>query len=262
MEAKSKKDYAHNEGYLTLVLLLVYLALEQIPWARFIAGDVPVAAITLGVRLVFAVIVFFVLWWYRAPFSSMWKVLPRAFLFAPFFLIPFSNLIGGWAEGAIMEISVPTELFVLSSFSSLLVAILEETLFRFLLMSYLSHKMKKEIALLLSSVIFGVLHLLNLFSGADVASVFLQVAYSTGIGLIAGFMWGYGGGLILPIAFHFLFNWLEGDTFRACYVGSGGTAIWVSNLVFALLAAIYGVTLFFLWRKQDGQGSEDLEVQS
>ena len=240
------RDFGKNEGYLTAIGILLYLALEQIPWQRFIGNEYIYTGILIGVRAAYCVVVYLLLRRYHCDFSGILGDFPHLLWFLPFLLLPFSNFVGGLAEGAQYAMGISSWLLLTQTFATLFLAILEEVLFRFLLFSFLAKKMPKIAALFLQAAIFGLLHLLNLFGGAGVGPTFLQVGYSFANGLVCGLMWGYGGGLILPIFYHFTFNFFEGDLFRAVYSGPNGTPVWVSNISFAAVAVIYGLLLYFL----------------
>ena len=248
--AKSR-DFGKNEGYLTAIGILLYLALEQIPWQRFIGNEYIYTGILIGVRAAYCVVVYLLLRRYHCDFSGILGDFPHLLWFLPFLLLPFSNFVGGLAEGAQFAMGISSWLLLTQTFATLFLAILEEVLFRFLLFSFLAKKMPKIAALFVQAAIFGLLHLLNLFGGAGVGPTFLQVGYSFANGLVCGLMWGYGGGMVLPIAYHFLFNFLQGDLFRALYDGGNVGAIMTTDIIFAAAGVVYGVLLFVLLLRKD-----------
>lgn len=248
-----------NQGYVTLVLLLFYLAIEQIPWRRFFSEPYAYESLFLGARFLYCFVVVLFLIRYSFSFEKWKGQWPKALLFVPFLALVSSNFVGGSIEGASFGLTIPVGVLVIQSFSTLFLAFLEEVIFRFLLFTYLSQKMKKWAALLLSSAIFGLLHFINLLGGADIVSTLQQVGYSFFNGLVCGLMWGYGGGMVLPIVYHALFNFFQGDLFRAYYQGNQGTPWLVTNLVFGAVFAVYGVALFLLLREKHGPVSAQRE---
>ncbi len=115
------------------------------------------------------------------------KSLPGNLLWCiPCFLVvlanfPFSALITGSAE------IVRAELTALFIAECLAIGFMEETLFRGILQDTFNQIFKGKphgqiYTVLLTSAAFGVVHLFNLFAGANVGATFLQVGYSFLIG--------------------------------------------------------------------------------
>ena len=237
-------------GYLSLVLILLYLAVEQLPWNRWFFNLYWANTAILITRVFFLC---FAIWRLLVRHYKIGPILgkfPISLAFLPFFVLPFSNFVGSAIEGASYSPSYPAGILVLQGFSTLSLATLEELLFRFLLFSYLSTRMKKSHALLLSSAIFGLLHFLNLLGGASIGSTLLQVGYSFGNGLILGLLWWHGGGLLMPVLYHFLFNFFNDDLFTFFYQGDHGVMMMVTNIVFGAVALIYGILLYFLYLRK------------
>ena len=93
----------------------------------------------------------------------------------------------------------------------LFVGLLEELAFRGILLQLLLRrfgKTKKGIwqSVILSSVLFGLLHLTNLMEGADVLSTFMQVGYSMLTGTLCAVLFIGTGNIIYCIIFHSVFN--------------------------------------------------------
>lgn len=90
------------------------------------------------------------------------------------------------------------------------IGVLEETVFRGIVLPLLLYKFSKDKkgvfwAIILSSAIFGGMHLFNLFGGFS-PMVFLQVGYAFLIGAVCGFTLVASGNIYLPILFHALFD--------------------------------------------------------
>ena len=78
----------------------------------------------------------------------------------------------------------------------LLIGINEELIFRGIIISVLKHRGKKA-AIIISSVIFGLFHLVNLIYGAEILDTIVQVIFAFGFGLVMACI-RYESGLILP----------------------------------------------------------------
>ena len=130
------------------------------------------------------------------------KTSARAMLYyLPVFLMLTANL---WFGVTLNYGALETVLYILTMFG---VGFLEEVIFRGLLFG----AMKKEnltSAIIVSSVTFGIGHIINLVngSGADLLPNLLQVIYATAAGFMFVMMYYRGKSLILCIAAHGLFN--------------------------------------------------------
>jgi membrane protease YdiL (CAAX protease family) len=107
-------------------------------------------------------------------------------------------------------------------FSGAAIAIIEETLFRGIIFRISEEKLGTYLALALSALIFGALHLLNAHS--TIASA-LAVAIEGGLLLGAAFV--YSRNLWFPIAIHFAWNFTQTGIFGAV---TSGNALHVSLL--------------------------------
>ncbi len=121
------------------------------------------------------------------PFQKKrWKTL---FVAVPALLISLNNFpIIAFLNGqATLHADAHVYAFLLQCIS---VGLLEELIFRGLLLTYLLDRFKKHKygimkAIVISALIFGFIHLLNLFSGASIIPTLLQVSYS----ILTGLMW-------------------------------------------------------------------------
>lgn len=139
------------------------------------------------------------------------KSLPKALLWCiPCFLVvlanfPFTALIGGTAKILRTDLIA---LFILECFA---IGFMEELLFRGLLQDTVSqlleNKPHREIfTVLITSAIFGLSHLLNLFAGANVGTTFLQVGYSFLIGAMLSAVIIKTNNIWLCVILHAIFN--------------------------------------------------------
>ena len=103
-------------------------------------------------------------------------------------------------------------------------------------------------AVVISSALFGGMHLFNLLGGFSPA-VFLQVGYSFLIGLVCGFALIVGGNIYLPILFHAIFD------FGGFLLSEGlatGTLWTMENVIWTLVSSIVlGVIIIVIFVKKD-----------
>lgn len=89
---------------------------------------------------------------------------------------------------------------------NLAVAVFEELVFRGILMHGLRSRMSPLGALLVSSAIFGLFHMTNLFAGQAFNFTVFQVVNATALGLVLGAAYLQTNTLWAPVALHFLWN--------------------------------------------------------
>ncbi len=117
----------------------------------------------------------------------------------PMIAVATANLWGG----AVMRFPVVQTIFyVLSMFC---IGFSEEILFRGYLLRLLIRRSVKT-AILVSSLTFGLGHLINLISGSDLFSTGLQVIYALSIGLMLSVFVVKTGNIVPCCLFHGLFN--------------------------------------------------------
>ena len=145
---------------------------------------------------------------------------------------PFSALIGGTAS---VDEPKLVPLFLLSC---LFIGLSEELLFRALLHDSIKRALMKYrcgyiFAVLLSSAVFGLWHLVNLFFGAGIGPTLLQVGYTFLLGCMFAVTFDKTKNIWLCVALHTLFD--IGGTLIA-RLGSGNP----QDLVFWILTGVIG----------------------
>ena len=133
------------------------------------------------------------------------------------------------------------------------IGVLEEVIYRGCLLPLCVFKCKKDKvglfwAVVLSSALFGAMHLFNLLGGFN-PMVFLQVGYSFLIGLVCGFALIVGGNIYLPILFHAIFDF--GGFLMDKGLATG--VLWtVENVIWTLISSIVlGVIIVIIFIKKD-----------
>lgn len=155
----------------------------------------------------------------------------KAFLyFLPLAVLCSTNLWNGVAMNAsILE----TVLFIVSM---LCVGFLEEVIFRGLLFKALSADSPKT-AVIISSLTFGMGHIVNLLNGAEVLPTLLQICYATAIGFLFCIIFLKGKSLLPCIIAHGVINSLS------LFSISGSRAL---NIVTALVMCAVSIG-YALW---------------
>ena len=144
-------------------------------------------------------------------------------------------------------------------FNILLTATSEEIMFRGVLFRWIDEKWGFVAALIVSSVFFGLIHILN--PGATLWSSF---AIAVEAGLLLGAAYKYSGTLWLPIGIHWAWNFSQGNIFGFEVSGTdAGVSLikasvsgsdWLTGGAFGAEASVIAVLLglilsaWFIWR--------------
>ena len=118
--------------------------------------------------------------------------------------------------GGFQVVEINSFLFLVPALTlSVSSAILEEILFRGVLFRIIEEKLGSYIALIISALIFGGLHLLNPNS-----SIAAALGLAIQAGLLLGVAYMYTRNLWMPIALHFSWNFTQGGIFGASVSGN------------------------------------------
>lgn len=100
---------------------------------------------------------------------------------------------------------ISLQITYLSLCTAIFAGVLEETLFRGVLISVLMRRYKDGnilVPLFISSAVFGLVHIANIFSGAGVAVTILQLIVSLGVGLALGAIYLLTGNILITMLIH------------------------------------------------------------
>lgn len=166
-------------------------------------------------------------------FKGNWK---DYLYFTPLLLIMTTNLWNGVAMNA-----APGET-VLHILSMVCVGFLEEVIFRGLLFKAI-YKSNPKQAILISSITFGIGHVVNLLNGADLLPTILQICYASAIGFLFTIIFYKGKSLVPCIITHGIVNSLSVFSVE-------GTRMWNIVTSAALCAISLGYALWIVKRSR------------
>ncbi len=233
-----KKLYEKSELTFAIVWIAAYVVL-------FSAADNVSASLGLEKVITAPAGVFFALFlfvWIRkngllekyglCPFQGSWK---SYLYFIPLLPVITINL---WNGAAVNVSAAEVMLHILSM---LCVGFIEEVIFRGLLFKAICKSSVKQ-AILISSITFGIGHIVNLLNGADVLPTLLQICYAVAIGFLFVIIFYKGKSLLPCIITHGIVNSLSifsvpGSqmfdiiTSAALCVIPVGYALWISGFV-------------------------------
>jgi membrane protease YdiL (CAAX protease family) len=145
----------------------------------------------------------------------------------------------------------PTDVLLFSIYC-LCIGLFEEIVFRgllfYLLASYFSKDRKGLIkTFVYSSVIFGLAHLTNLFSGAGLPPTLLQVGYTTLTGGLFAFAFMKTKNVLFPACIHALYNFcgLILETPQKLGLGTGIVFDTGTVIMMAIISVIIGVFVLY-----------------
>ena len=171
-----KKLFEKNETLICMLLIAVYVVVNSYCLENFGTTDYRSALIN-GILML--IIFIFMLLLGRVSYYGLKKVTnSRKYLyFIPLILIPLVNCWNG------IKISNTSNEILYHILTMISVGFLEEIIFR----GFLFKMMEKSgliSAMLVSSLTFGIGHIVNLFSGADLTLTLMQICYSVAVGFL------------------------------------------------------------------------------
>ena len=128
--------------------------------------------------------------------------LKKLLYFIPLVLLCFLNVISGFS------ITKTVPVIILEVLSMLFVGFLEEIIFRGFLFKAMA-KDNLKAAVVVSSLTFGIGHIINLLNGAEIVSTFCQIVGAVGFGFMCVMIFIKSKSLLPCIITHSVFNMLS-----------------------------------------------------
>jgi len=154
-------------------------------------------------------------------------------LYAPLILVLCIIL---FSTNGLNFVSVPN-LFAMFIMQLLIVAFIEETVFRGMMLRIISAK-GTFTAVWISSILFGVTHSLQLIGGQSVEDTIIQILYALVVGLVLALLVMDGQSIIITILFHGFNNFFN-------FMGNVESSITSAYIIFLVLL-VYSI---FLWKR-------------
>jgi len=214
-----KKNYICGGSYITmeklsfsekhpviqsLIVTLLFLLAVSVGGAVSSMAGVD-SKITLFIAYLIVAVVLIVLvqkkknWNYFGFRAFEFKEKKNVLIYIPLYLIALLPLIAGFEAG----LSVGDVLYVV--FFMAIVAFVEETVFRGFVLKLLQKK-SVWFAIIGSSLLFSIPHILNALSGKEIGQTIFQITYALVIGVILAMLLIKTGNIIPLILYHFLNN--------------------------------------------------------
>ena len=171
----------------------------------------------------------------------------KMLFYIPLIILITANL---WYGVALNFTCLETVFYILSMFC---VGFLEEMIFRGLLFKAMEQNDVKS-AIIVSSVTFGIGHIVNLIngSGANLISNLLQVVYAMAIGFTFVMIF-YKTKSILPcIMTHSIFNALSAFSNEAIMIPQNEI---ISGIIITIIAGVYALYITFMIKEKDKENN-------
>lgn len=192
--------------------------------------------IVIGFVLVVTLPVLYLLGWLRPVFFEQKRVrgiLPTVLAFGPVLYLGYLAVTARWSE-------IPVGTVLTAILLAAIAGIGEELTFRGVAVVTLRARLSEVWVAVVPSVIFGLVHLMNLGGDLPTAEVLYQVVYAILFGFAAYALRRVTGGLFIPILIHTLNNGLEDIV---DFTGGGPIAILVDGAALPDIIFIGGLVL-------------------
>ena len=243
-----KKLYEKSEIWFALAWIIAYVVLAST--GDNISADLGIdKIITLPILIALSVILYFFVRknGLTEKYGLCKPQLPAAkmLFYIPLLVLLTANL---WYGVAMNQSPLETVLYILSMFC---VGFLEEMIFRGLLFQAMAKDGVKS-AIIVSSVTFGIGHIVNLIngSGAELLPNLLQVMYAVAIGFAFVMIYCKTGSLVFCIIIHSVFNGLSAFANEA--VMTPGRQI-ISGVLLTVIAGGYALYLALAVKEEQGE---------
>ncbi len=188
--------------------------------------------------------VFLLIWIYKNKLNKKWgftkiSVKPKIFLyFIPLVLISTAPL---WIKGKITRTLPEIILFIINAYY---IGFYEEITCRGFLFKAIS-KYNTTSALIVSSVIFSLWHLLNLTSGAPLIETLIQLMHAASLGFMFAVIFYKGKNIIPCIIAHGTIDALNFQHFEL-----SDTQLFIFSLCISILSVLYSIIIMVLDKNQ------------
>ena len=221
-----EKVFKKHETLITITLIIIYVVANSYTMQNFGYTSIQSAIINTILSAVILTLIFLIK---RVKFYGLTKPeKSKQFLyFIPLMIISLFNLRHG------IHINNTTSEIIFHIITMLNVGFLEEIIMRGFLFKMMEKDNVKR-AIIVSSITFGMGHIVNLLNGADFVPTLLQVCYAIAIGYMLVMVFYKSKSLIPCIIFHGIFNALN--------IFSTGKSTVISSIILIILCL--GYTLY------------------
>lgn len=239
------KIYKKNEVTFAIICIVIYVVGTSL--AESLAVNLGV--VKLPSMIFHLVLTGILLMWLKKSdlFEKYGLVKPEYRLFKAWFFIPLILIgLSSVFFGVTLKYSVPETVYYIVSM--LCVGFLEEIIFRGFLFVGMAKKNVKS-AIIVSSVTFGIGHIVNLLNGQNLLETLLQIVFAIAVGFTLVTLFYKGKSLIPCIVFHGINNACSAISDEAASLrvfGSEERELYISVTIACILSVIYSIAM---WKK-------------
>ena len=202
-----------------LYLLCLYLACQLLPYEKMVTASYQQMLIK---SLFLCVCLGFCIYEYIKDKNKVIKHsnIKNLLISLPLLIGGLSNILYGlfFKENIVINFQIST--FITELLVLIISVIIEEFLFRIILIDYLQNiikaKYKNILVILISSFAFSLMHAINFFGNSPI-NVLIQMGYTFILGIVLSILTISIDGLILPIIGHFIFNFFNTALFNILF---------------------------------------------
>lgn len=238
---KTRVSFSQNHPVLTVIIIEVLLLLAVFAAGAYatikeLSYTSPVLISFIPIALVLMVYFTSKKKWNALGFHKLSSIPANDWVYySPLLLILIVISLKG-----MRDISASEVLFFI--FFTLLVGFVEESIYRGLILKTLLPKGIKT-AVITSSILFAVTHVLNVLSGQDAFQTILQIVYALLIGAVLALLMVKNKNIIPLILFHFLHNFVQ-------FVGNDNSDAFIGyDVLILLVLAVHCVWLSLSLRR-------------
>lgn len=241
-----KKLYEKSELWFSIVWIIVYVILASIGDNLSMMTGIE-KVVTLPILIILSFILFFFI--RKNKLYNKYGLCKsnvnhsKMLFYIPLVILITANL---WYGVALNFTFLETIFYILSMFC---VGFLEEMIFRGFLFKAMAKNGVKS-AIIVSSVTFGIGHIVNLIngSGANIISNLLQVIYAIAIGFTFVMIFYKTNSLLPCIITHCIFNSLSAFSNEAIMLPQNEI---ISGILITIIAGVYALYITFMIKEKD-----------
>lgn len=244
-------DECKKGWYSISFIICVSLLITSLPFQLFIKNDWVLFTINVLTRISSIIFILYSLKKEQIKFNIFHKPKRKDLAFIPLLFLCASNFMVAIYQKSVINQVVNYDNIIQAFFISILTAIMEELLFRGILLTEFDKTQSKFKTIIYSALIFGSIHLLNIGSLSSIIPSLLQVLYTAFLGLFLGFIYLYSKNLIYPIIFHFTFNFLNDSLVTNLYQLKWELSYFIINALVGLCVFVYGFILLSIFKRKE-----------
>lgn len=236
--------------YSILYLVCLVLLINSLPFSLIIESKLVLFIINIIIKVISIIYILYYIKKEELNNIKKEKLAKDSIKLLPLLLLCGSNFVVVFIQSA----SIKTDIDIFSIITGLIVSvgvgIIEELLFRGQVLEELLKHKNKFIALIYSSIIFGMVHLLNI-TLSNIPTVVAQCAYTAFLGLVLGFIYISTKNIYLPIIFHILFNFLNDILVIELFDLKWDLTFFLVNILIGLILSAY-IYFAYIFKKKEG----------